>query len=86
LPASREQAKEITEMVRRCVVWILSVLLLAVLAAGGSGCKQEKEEAVQKETEAPETRKPAEEEAPWDTSSFEEEEGVEQENETPRDY
>ena len=72
-------------MAKRSVMkWILSGLLLAIMATGVLGCKEEKEEAVQKETTEAET--PAEEKASPDTALFEEEEGVEQESESYQDY
>jgi hypothetical protein len=73
------------EMAKRPVMkWFLSGLLLLIMATGVLGCKEEKEEAVQKETTEAET--PAEERTYPDTALFEEEEGVEQESETYQDY
>jgi hypothetical protein len=73
------------EMAKRAVMkWFLSGLLLVVMATAIQGCKEEKEEAVQKETTEAET--PTEEKTYPDTALFEEEEGVEQESETYQDY
>lgn len=72
-------------MTKRSVMrWFLSVLLLVVMATCALGCKEEKEEAVQKETT--ETKTPSEEKTYPDTVLFEEEEGVEQESENYQDY
>jgi|GEM_PF-7071890 len=64
--------------------WFLSGLLLVVMVTGVPGCKEEKEEAVQKETTG--AKAPAEEKTSPDTALFEEEEGVEQESESYQDY
>ena len=69
---------------RSAIKWFLSALLLMVMVTGMLGCKEEKEEAVQKETT--EAEAPAEEKTYPDTALFEEEEGVEQESETYQDY
>lgn len=78
-------------MAKRHVVWSLCGLLLVILAAGGLGCKQEEGEssqgeAFQNQMTAPENKRSAEEEARRDTVLFEEEEGVQQEDETQQDY
>lgn len=69
---------------RSMMKWFLSGLLLVVMSTGALGCKEEKEEAVQKETTEAGTS--AEEKTYPDTAFSEEEEGVEQESETYQDY
>lgn len=74
-------------MSRRSVEWILSGLLMVVLAIGGLGCKQEEgaipeTEDAKREMAAPEVKVPAEENVPGDTVLFEEQEGVQQEDDT----
>jgi hypothetical protein len=85
VPGSREQAKEMIKMAKRSVMkWFLGGLLLVIMATAMPGCKEEKEEVVQKETT--EAGTPAEEHTYPDTALFEEEEGVEQESESDQDY
>ena len=74
-------------MSRRSVEWILRGLLMVVLAIGGLGCKQEEGaipegEDAKMEMAAPEAKVPAEEKVSGDTVLFEEQEGVQQEDET----
>lgn len=78
-------------MARRGRRWFLCGLLLVLLVAGGLSCKEEKEKspagaAVEAKRLESEAKGPAKEEARGDTILFEEQEGVEPEDESQRDY
>jgi hypothetical protein len=79
-------------MGRRCFTLLIGFLLLAFLAIGLPGCKEEKaapqgETAEQQEAPTVEEEKTGEATtAPKDTLDFEEEEGVEQESPPQYDY
>jgi len=76
-------------MSRRCMVWILCVLLLTAAVLGFAGCKEE-EEALQQETAEEQAAPGATMSDTTDmedkTGDFEEEEGVQQESPSQYDY